>query len=91
MLTCKDFLHELNEFLDESASAETRAELQKHVNECPNCFVVVDTTRRTLKVFKGVTEKVLPTEMHERLMKAIERRMAAKRCAKAPQSQQPSV
>lgn len=83
MLTCKAFLHELNQFLDDSVSAESRAELQRHVNECPNCFVIVDTTKKTLKVFKGVTEKALPPEVHSRLMKALERRMAAK-CGKTP-------
>lgn len=82
MLTCKEFLHELNEFLDESVSAESRAELERHVSECPNCFVIVDTTKKTLKIFKGVTEKTLPPDVHGRLMRALERRMATK-CAPA--------
>lgn len=89
MLTCKDFLHELNEFLDESVTPETRAELQKHVNECPNCFVLVDTTKKTLRVFKGVTEKPIPQEMHNRLMKALEKKMAAKREKQPPASVPP--
>jgi anti-sigma factor (TIGR02949 family) len=84
LLTCKEFLHELNEFLDESVSSETRAELQRHVNECPNCFVIVDTTRKTLKVFKGVTEKAIPPDVHSRLMKALEKKMAAKIQPHAP-------
>lgn len=87
MLTCKQFLHELNEFLDESVPAETRAELERHVNECPNCFVIVDTTRKTLRVFKGVTEKEIPTEMHNRLMKALEKKMSARAQAQAPPAQ----
>ncbi len=87
MLTCKEFLHELNEFLDESVSAETRAELQRHVNECPNCFVIVDTTRKTLRVFKGVTEKAIPHDVHSRLMKALEKKMAAKAQPHAPPAQ----
>jgi anti-sigma factor (TIGR02949 family) len=83
LLTCKEFLHELNQFLDEAVSAESRAELEKHVNECPNCFVIVDTTKKTLKVFKGVTEKALPADVHSRLMQALEKRMAAKGCKRA--------
>ncbi len=77
MLTCKEFLSELNEFLDESVCGTTKEELQRHVNECPNCFVVVDTTKKTLRVFRGVTEKAIPEEVHTRLMKALERKMAA--------------
>ncbi len=77
MVTCKEFLNELNEFLDETVGPETKAELQRHVSECPNCFVIVDTTKRTLKVFRGVTEKMIPSDVHDRLMKAIEKKMAA--------------
>lgn len=79
MLTCKAFLHELNDFLDDSVSGRAREDLQRHVNECPNCFVIVDTTKKTLRVFKGVTEKELPPEVHSRLIKALEKKMAAKR------------
>ena len=53
MLTCKEFLQELNEFLDETADQELRARLHAHVTECPNCFVIFDTTRKTLRVYKG--------------------------------------
>ena len=51
MLTCKDLLAELNTYLDDTADPNLRQELQRHVNECPNCWVVVDTTQKTLKVF----------------------------------------
>ena len=54
------------------------AELQKHVNECPNCFVVCDTTERTLKVFKGMEAKAIPRDIHSRLMAAIERKLRDK-------------
>ena len=49
MLTCKDFLHELSEYLDETIDAELRAKLEKHITECPNCWVIADTTRKTIK------------------------------------------
>jgi hypothetical protein len=79
LLTCKQFLGELNDFLDESVSEETKADWQRHVNECPNCFVIVDTTRRTLQVFKGNEVKEIPPDVEARLMKALERKMAAKK------------
>ena len=50
MLTCKDFLNELSEFLDDTLDPEIRAALHKHVEECPNCWVIMDTTQRTIKV-----------------------------------------
>jgi anti-sigma factor (TIGR02949 family) len=75
LLTCKQFLQELNDFLDETLDPKMRADLQRHVEECPNCWVVCDTTEKTLKVFKGMEPQPIPTEIHARLMAALERRM----------------
>ena len=54
MLTCKDFLHELSEYLDESIDAETRAKLDRHISGCPNCWVIADTTKKTIQIYKGM-------------------------------------
>ena len=76
MLTCKDLLAELNTYLDDTADPNLRQELQRHVNECPNCWVVVDTTQKTLKVFKGMEPQAIPAGIELRVMKALERRIA---------------
>jgi anti-sigma factor RsiW len=81
LLTCKQFLQELNEYLEDVLDAESREELRKHVNECPNCWVVCDTTRRTLRIYKGMEAQPLPGDVQSRLMKAIEKKMAEK-CGK---------
>jgi hypothetical protein len=78
LLTCKQFLQDLNEFLDETLDPNMKAELQRHVNECPNCWVVCDTTLKTLKVFKGLDPKPIPEHVHAKLMQALERRIKAK-------------
>lgn len=84
MLTCKDFLKEVSDFLDDKTDPALKKELEAHVNECPNCWVVLDTTKKTLRVFKGMTAQVLPEGVHSRLMAALEKRIAAKKkCAPA--------
>jgi hypothetical protein len=67
----------LNEYLDESVDPAHKAELQQHIEECPNCYVVVDTTRRTLSVYKGVTEQPVPESVRSRVWKALDKKMAA--------------
>ena len=79
MLTCKDFLHELSDYLDEKLDAEIRAKLEKHIAECPNCWVIADTTRKTIRVYKGMEPQPIPPDIEHRLMAALERKMAAKR------------
>ena len=55
-------------YLDEQTSAEERGRLQSHINECPNCWVVVDTTKKTINVYKGVEPQSVPNDVKERLM-----------------------
>ncbi len=84
MLTCKQFLQELSDFLDESVDPGLRREIERHVNECPNCWVVCDTTRRTLKVFKGMDAQPVPQGVQQRLVSALQRKIAEKQLPPAP-------
>ncbi len=79
MLTCKDFLRELSDFLDESTDKEVRAKLEQHMAECPNCWVIADTTKKTIQIYKGMDPYPIPRDVESRLMKALEKKMAAGR------------
>jgi hypothetical protein len=78
LVTCKQFLQELNDYLDPNVDATLKANLEAHVNKCPNCFVIVDTTLKTMQVYKGMEAKAIPQDVESRLWKAIERKMAEK-------------
>lgn len=77
MLTCKQFLSELTDFLDEKIGLDIRAKLERHLSECPNCWVVCDTTKKTLRFYKGMKSCSVPDDVHSRLMEAMERKMAS--------------
>ncbi len=79
MLTCKQFLAELSDFLDEALGLEERKKLEDHINQCPNCWVIADTTRKTIEVYKCSQPVQIPTDIRSRLMKALERKMASKK------------
>lgn len=78
MLTCKDFLRELSDYLDENLGAEARTQLEQHIAACPNCWVIADTTKKTIRVYKGMDPYPIPADVEARLMQALERKMAAK-------------
>ena len=79
MLTCKQFLQELNDYLDPSTDPAMKCHLEKHVNECPNCFVIVDTTKKTMQIYKGLEPQIIPENVKARLWKALEKKMAARK------------
>ena len=78
MLTCKQFLEELSDYLDENVDAEIRAKLERHITECPNCWVITDTTKKTIHIYRGMEAYPIPGDVESRLMAALERRMAAR-------------
>lgn len=86
MLTCKQFLLELNDYLEDVLDPASREELNKHVNECPNCWVVCDTTQRTLKIYKGMEAQPLPDKVQSRLMEAIQKKIDEK-CKGVPKAE----
>jgi len=69
----------LSDYLDSSLDAATRQELDRHVEECPNCWVVLDTTKKTLKIYKGCEPKPVPAALEDKLMAAITAKMAEKK------------
>jgi anti-sigma factor RsiW len=78
LLTCKDFLRELSDYLDESVDQDVRAKIEKHISECPNCWVIADTTRKTIRIYKGMDPQPLPADVESRLMRALEKKLAAR-------------
>ena len=84
MLTCKEFLQELNDYLDDAVDVELRKHIEAHITECPNCFVILDTTQKTIKVYKGMQAQVLPEPVISRLNQAVERMLAEKKSRSAP-------
>ena len=84
MLTCKDFLKDLSEYLDESLDTEVRTKVEQHISECPNCWVIADTTRKTIQIYKGMEPYPIPPDVESRLMHALEKKMAAKQKSADP-------
>lgn len=58
---CRDILGQLNDYLDGQAGRELCRRLERHLESCPECRVVVDTTRKTVKLYRhGYTPRIPP-------------------------------
>lgn len=79
MLTCKQFLDELSDYLDEKSDPELHHKLEQHINDCPNCWVICDTTKKTIQIYKGMEPLPIPADIHARLMSAVEQKIAARK------------
>ena len=48
-MKCSDFLQELTNYLDGVLDENTKIELENHLSWCHNCYVVCDTTKKTIQ------------------------------------------
>jgi anti-sigma factor RsiW len=70
-VTCSEFLKELTDYLDDSLDRQTRAELEDHLQWCHNCYVVCNTTKMTIEIYRDSHLYELPNELRTRLRSAI--------------------
>ena len=70
-MTCKDFLALLDDLIDDEVSPNMRTELQTHLGRCGHCEVVLNTTRKTIEIYRSHEIYDLPTDLRERLHSAI--------------------
>jgi hypothetical protein len=70
-VTCADFLKELTDYLDATIDESTRAELEDHLAWCHNCYVICNTTKKTIEIYRDSQLYELPEDLRSRLQLAI--------------------
>ncbi len=70
-MNCKNTLLQLSDFLDGDLDPALTEELKKHLAACDDCRVVVDTTRKTIKLYCNTEPIPLPEDVEKRLQQAL--------------------
>ena len=70
-MKCTEFLSELTNYLDGAIDERTKAELEDHLAWCHNCYVVCDTTKKTIEIYRDSQLYPLPEDLRTRLRTAI--------------------
>jgi hypothetical protein len=70
-VTCTEFIAMLDDLIDESVATETRVELEEHLRGCEHCVVTLNTTRKTIEIYRSHELYELPNTLRDRLHKAI--------------------
>ena len=76
MITCKKLLAELSNYLDDEMDSALRLEFEFHLKACPECWVICDTTRMTIQIFRGNEPYPMPEDVKARLAAALHRKVA---------------
>lgn len=68
---CSELKVHLSEYLDGEMGRALCDELDAHLRECPDCRVVVDTTRQTLLLYHALEREPMPADARTRLYRAL--------------------
>lgn len=71
MKNCKEFLNELTDYLDGTMTEAVRAELDEHLHWCHDCHVVLNTTKKTIEIYRDNRIYELPENLRVQLQQAI--------------------
>ena len=70
-MKCTEFLKELTDYLDGNIHESLRAELDEHLHWCHECHVVMNTTKKTIEIYRDNQIYELPEPLRNRLHQAI--------------------
>jgi anti-sigma factor RsiW len=72
-VTCEELVRSLSDYIDGTLAAEARADADEHVASCPDCHLVLDTTRCTTLLYRAAASPALTGERRARLLARLER------------------
>lgn len=67
VVSCQRVLKELSNYIDNDVDPNLREQIESHLKGCRRCSVVLDTTRKTVRIYsdEGVLE--VPAGFNQRL------------------------
>jgi hypothetical protein len=77
MISCRDFITELGNLLDDDIATEIREQLEAHLAHCSTCQVLYDSTRKTLRIVTESGSFEYPEPIAEPLVSKVMDRIRA--------------
>ncbi len=74
MMTCKEVLDSLSDYLDDDIREEVLTEMRHHIGSCTDCRAEFDTLTMTIRLYRHEhgTPQMMPVGCHDRLVKVLE-------------------
>lgn len=70
---CRTLLSSLSDYVDGVLETELCAEIERHMQGCDKCRIVVDSLRKTISLYQETATEPpeMPSEVRERLYKRL--------------------
>lgn len=70
--SCREILGSLSLYLNGEAEDKLCREIERHIAECENCRIVVDTLAKTISLYREHAHTSLPGDAKRRLFMALD-------------------
>lgn len=77
-MKCEDMLRMLNDYVDQEIDPAVCDQFEAHLEDCNPCQVVVDTIRKTIKLYKEGEVYEIPIVFRDRLHQTLRERWLQK-------------
>ncbi len=81
-MNCKNIVKELSNYLEEALEPSLKSSIEKHLEGCEDCRIVVDTTKKTVQIFCNSEPAPLPEDTRQRLRDALFKQLSQIRTEK---------
>jgi anti-sigma factor RsiW len=78
-LNCQGIINELSTYIDGELDASMKHELEEHLEECKDCELIVNQTKKTIQIFCDSEPVELPGDVRNRLHEALRRKLGEAR------------
>lgn len=77
-MNCRGVIREISNYIDGELELPVKQELERHLEHCGDCNLVVNQTRLTVDVFCDAKPVELPSDVKSRLHDALRRKLREK-------------
>ena len=78
MISCADFMAEIGNYLEGEVAEEVRLQLEHHLSHCQTCTILLDSSRKTLKIVTDAGTFDLPEATFRPIAERIMARIRSK-------------
>jgi hypothetical protein len=79
MITCDEFFAEFADYLENQVSPEVRQELELHLSQCRACYVLYDSSRKTIKIVSESNSFELPQKVFDPIIDRVMSKLRTER------------
>jgi anti-sigma factor RsiW len=74
-VNCEELIRYLSDYIDQGLDEKLRAEAEEHLAACHNCHVVLDTTRKTITLYRAAGRREIPADRRQHLFRQLQEAM----------------